>query len=131
MTNFPKNFIKCGITGWCLEILFTSLNALRRREMTLKGSTSLWMFPIYGCAAVFTPVGRLLHTKPLLQRGLTYMSLLFSIEYLSGTLLAKHGLCPWNYSRSRWNIGRVIRLDFAPCWFAAGLLFERILSEES
>ena len=58
------------------------------------------------------------------------MSLLFSIEYISGSLLSRHHFCPWNYSRSRWNIGRVIRLDFAPYWFAAGLLFERILSEE-
>lgn len=130
MRNFLKNFLKCGITGWCLEVLYTSLNSLRRRDMTLKGSTSLWMFPIYGCAAIFTPLGRMLHAKPLVQRGLAYMSLLFSIEYISGSLLSRHHFCPWNYSRSRWNIGRVIRLDFAPYWFAAGLLFERILSEE-
>ena len=82
MRNFLKNFLKCGITGWCLEVLYTSLNSLRRRDMTLKGITSLWMFPIYGCAAIFTPLGRMLHAKPLVQRGLAYMSLLFSIEYI-------------------------------------------------
>ena len=76
MRNFLKNFLKCGITGWCLEVLYTSLNSLRRRDMTLKGITSLWMFPIYGCAAIFTPLCRMLHAKPLEQRGLAYMSLL-------------------------------------------------------
>ncbi|MCI8541964.1 MAG: hypothetical protein HFH95_01365, partial [Lachnospiraceae bacterium] len=51
-----------------------------------------------------------------------------SIEYLTGRLLSRRKSCPWDYHRSRWNIGRVIRLDFAPYWFCAGLLFERLLS---
>ena len=62
--TFTKNFLKCGLAGWCLEIIFTSLASLRRRDLTLKGNTSLWMFPIYGCAAVLAPVGRLLAHKP-------------------------------------------------------------------
>ena len=128
ITIFVKNFIKCGLTGWCLEIVFTAMNALRRRDMTLRGSTSLWMFPIYGSASILAPVSRRLRTKPVWMRGLTYMSLFFTAEYLTGTLLTKRRLCPWDYGRSRWNISRVIRLDFAPCWFGAGLLFERLLS---
>ncbi|MCI8286616.1 MAG: hypothetical protein HFH89_02930, partial [Lachnospiraceae bacterium] len=54
LTLFLKNFLKCGLAGWCMEISFTALDSLRRRDMTLKGCTSLWMFPIYGCAALFT-----------------------------------------------------------------------------
>lgn len=127
--GFVKNFLKCGLTGWCIEILFTAGGALRRRDMTLKGSTSLWMFPIYGCAAVFGPIGRLLHRKSPWFRGFTYMSLIFSAEYLTGRLLRRRSLCPWDYGKSRWHIGRVIRLDYAPCWFAAGLLFERLVSD--
>lgn len=126
--TFVKNFLKCGFTGWCLEILFTAVGALRRRDMTLKGNTSLWMFPIYGSAAVFAPIGRLLHQKPVWLRGLTYMSLIFSTEFLAGKILNHRSLCPWDYSRSRWNVDRVIRLDYAPCWFCAGLLFEKMLS---
>jgi hypothetical protein len=30
------------------------------------------------------------------------------------------------YLKSRWNIRGLIRLDFAPAWFAAGLFFERV-----
>lgn len=131
LSTFLKNFLKCGLTGWCMEILFTSMGALRRRDMTLRGVTSLWMFPIYGCAAMLSPLSLLLRAKPLWTRGLAYMSLIFSGEYITGKLLTKQKSCPWDYGRSRWNIGRVIRLDFAPCWFGAGLLFERLLSPAS
>ena len=129
--NFLHNFLICGLTGWCMEILFTAFDSLRRRDMTLKGKTSIWMFPIYGCAAILSPISHLLRGKPLLLRGLTYMSLIFSTEYLTGRILEKRKLCPWNYSRSRWNIRHLIRLDYAPCWFAAGLLFERMLTDSA
>lgn len=55
------------------------------------------------------------------------MAMIFSAEFLSGTFLRRRKLCPWDYSRSRYHIGRVIRLDYAPCWFITGLLFERLL----
>ena len=129
--NFFKNFIKCGYTGWCMEIIFTAADSLRRRDMTLKGNTSLWMFPIYGCAAALAPVSRLLQGRPAWFRGLTYMSLIYSVEFLTGKLLIRRQLCPWDYGRSRWHVSRVIRLDYAPYWFAAGLLFERLLSSSS
>ena len=131
MIRFVKNFLKCGLIGWCMEIIFTAMDALRRRDMTLMGNTSLWMFPIYGCAAVFSPISRLLRGKPVWLRGFTYMCLIFSGEYLTGKLLTRHRLCPWDYGRSRWNIGRVIRLDFAPFWFGAGLLFEHFLEGDA
>lgn len=126
-----QNFIKCGLVGWCMEIMFTALHSFRRRDMTLKGTTSIWMFPIYGCAAVLSPISRLLKKKSPWIRGLTYMSLIFSTEYITGRILEKRQLCPWNYSRSRWNIQHLIRLDYAPCWFGAGLLFEQILAPTS
>ena len=129
--NFLKNFFKCGLMGWCLEILFTSMAALRRRDMTLKGNTSLWMFPIYGSAAILSPISRLLSRKSAWTRGFTYMGLIFSMEYLTGSLLSRKKICPWDYGRSRWNVGRVIRLDFAPYWFCAGLLFEHLLSADT
>lgn len=117
--------------GWCLEILFTSLEALRRRDMTLKGETSLWMFPIYGSAAILSPLSRLLAKKSAWTRGFTYMGLIFTMEYLTGRLLSRRKICPWDYGRSRWHVDRVIRLDFAPYWFCAGLLFEQLLSPSS
>lgn len=129
MRKYIHNFIHCGILGWCMEILFTAFHSLRRRQLALKGNTSVWMFPIYGCACFLAPVCRLLRKKPLLLRGSVYAGLIFGAEYLTGSLLSRRQLCPWDYSRSRWHIRRLIRLDYLPLWFFAGLLFERLLSE--
>lgn len=129
--SFGKKFLKCGLTGWCMEILFTALDSLRKRDLSLRGVTSVWMFPIYGCAALISPISRLLKKRPTWLRGLTYMGIIFLTEYLAGRLLSRRRLCPWDYGRSRWHVNRVIRLDYAPCWFAAGLLFERLLASET
>lgn len=129
--SFAKNFLKCGLTGWCMEILFTALGSLRKRDLSLKVGTSVWMFPIYGCAALLSPISRLLEKRPAWLRGLTYMGIIFLTEYLTGRLLSRRKLCPWDYGRSRWHVNRVIRLDYAPYWFAAGLLFERLLTSEA
>ena len=85
------------------------------------------MFPIYGSAAFFGPLSRLLKKKPVFLRGLLYMLLIFTMEHFSGKLLSKKKLCPWDYGHSRWNIHRLIRLDYAPLWFLAGLFFEQLL----
>ncbi len=129
--KFIHDFIFCGIAGWCIEIIYTALASLRRRELKLCGTTSLWMFPIYGCAVFLKPVTKLLQKKPFWIRGLTYMTLIFSAEYTTGSLLARHDLCPWDYYRSRFHIKRLIRLDFAPNWFGAGLLFEYLLKQKN
>ena len=35
----------------------------------------------------------------------------------------------WDYSRAKFNIKGVIRLDYAPLWFTAGLFFEKFLKK--
>ena len=86
-----KNFFVCGLTGWCMEILFTSTGSFLKQDKRI------------------------------------YSVGIFSFEYISGTFLKRHGMCPWDYSHAKTNIDGVIRLDYAPLWMAAGLLFERIL----
>ena len=125
-----KNFCICGLTGWCMEILFTSTGSLLKHDKRLIGQTSLWMFPIYGMAAVIAPLYKLIKKMPIFLRGSIYTLGIFSFEYFSGTLLKKHHLCPWDYSDAKANVNGVIRLDYAPLWMAAGLLFERILVHE-
>ena len=100
-----KNFLICGLTGWCMEILFTSIGSLCKSDRKLIGKTSIWMFPIYGI----------------------YSAGIFTCEYVSGSLLKRHNLCPWDYSDSKANVDGLIRLDYAPFWMAAGLIFEKIL----
>ena len=124
---FPKDFFICGLTGWCMEILFTSLKSLRDNDRKLLGQTSVWMFPIYGCAALINPLYHLIRGLPTAVRGSIYSIAILTGEYISGSILKKHDCCPWDYSRAKLNIRGVSRLDYAPLWMGAGLLFERIL----
>ena len=86
------------------------------------------MFPIYGCGALLGPIGKWIDDwlnpgKSLsvkksdlaVRHGMLYMVLIFVAEYATG--------------RST-NIDGLIRLDFAPLWFATGLLFEQITKKK-
>ena len=53
-----KNFCKCGIAGWCLEVVFTSVESMMLHDWRLIGKTSLLMFPIYGMGALLAPIGK-------------------------------------------------------------------------
>lgn len=127
---FPKNFFLCGLMGWCMEIFFTSMHSFNNKDFRFIGQTSLWMFPIYGLAAFIRPIYKLIKKLPFLLRGSIYSVGIFTCEYITGSLLKKHHLCPWDYSKSPANINGVIRLDYAPYWMLAGLIFERIVTRD-
>ena len=110
-----------------MEILFTGLHSLKDENPKLTGNTSIWMFPIYGMASFLSPICRLLKGKSLVLRGGVYTCCIFIGEYLTGSFLKKYGACPWDYSKSPLNVKGLIRLEYAPLWFGAGLLFEKIL----
>ena len=61
----------------------------------------------------------------LLRHGLRDMALIFTAEYVTGSSSAPLGPAP-GITPLPVQRGRLIRLDFAPLWFVAGLLFERI-----
>lgn len=131
LRNFSRDFIFCGTTGLLTEIMFTSLHALRARDFSLKGNTSLWMFPIYGLSACLYPVSAFLkkHRMKASARGLLYTLCIFTVEFVSGSMLSKKKRCPWSYYRSPFHVRGVIRLDYAPCWFAFSMLTERFLKK--
>ena len=97
--------------------------------MKLEGRSSIWMFPIYGMAAFLAPVSRWIHSKNIWLRGFIYTGAIFLTEFAAGSLLKRKDMCPWDYSNSPTNIKGVIRLDYAPYWFGAGLLFEKLLTK--
>ena len=37
-----KAFILCGLTGWCMEILWTGLHSILSGELTMTGKTKLF-----------------------------------------------------------------------------------------
>ncbi len=124
-------FLIYGLVGLALEVLFTgTARALKRRDLRLAGHSYLWMLPIYGTGGLgLEAIYRVLSTSHAAWygRGLAYMLAIFAIEYLSGALLRKAlGRCPWDYGHRGLNLHGLVRLDYAPAWFACGLIFERI-----
>ena len=108
-----------------MEIIWTSILSGKR---TLKGTTSLWMFPVYGMVIFLEPVFVLFKGWPVFVRGVVYMLCIFAVEYVSGLSLKAAGLCPWDYSHSKLNVSSVIRLDYAPLWFGVGLFYEWVFN---
>ena len=47
----------CGLTGWGLEILLTSVEGFAAGDMKFMGKTSIYMFPIYGMGILLGPIG--------------------------------------------------------------------------
>ncbi len=143
-----RDFCRCGITGWCLEVMFTSADSLLAGDFRLMGQTSLLMFPIYGMGALLPGIGYALDwwltglpgfpqadagclsgTARMVRHGLVYMVLIFTAEYLTGTALTALGICPWDYSSCPDQIQGVIRLRFAPLWFITGLILEGVTKQ--
>ena len=128
-------FCLYGVFGWCAEIIWTAVSDLggaviakRRIDPRLIGQTYLWMFPIYGMGGLlFELAHAVVTTWPWLARGLVYMLGCFAVEYASGRLIQRTtGKIPWDYSRSRWQVRGLIRLDYAPLWLVFGLVLEYV-----
>jgi Putative ABC-transporter type IV len=141
-----RHFVAYGLLGWCAEIAWTAaydfVTRTRRAEgdsharvplgraerWRLQGRSYLWMFPIYGLAAVlFDPVHDAVRAWAWPLRGALYTAGAFAVEGAAGLALrALTGRCPWDYSYARWHVKGVIRLDYIPVWFAFGMLLERV-----
>lgn len=126
-----RDFLLCGSIGWCLEIFWTGMHSLLQGEPTMMGTSSLLMFPIYGCAAVIRPLYKKIAAIPTFLRGCIYTAGIYLMEFVSGSILKHFKMCPWDYSKTPFQINGIIRLDYAPLWFLTGLLFEKILTKSS
>lgn len=125
-----NDFIKCGVTGWCMEVMWTALGNARKKDKKLIGNTSIWMFPIYGLGAVIKPISKKMSGKSILFRGSIYTLGIYSVELVSGLILKRKNCCPWNYKKCKLNFKGVIRLDYAPLWFCAGLILEKVVNKD-
>ncbi len=125
--SMKKNYILCGLAGWCMEVLWTGIGSIVSRDLKLTCQTSLWMFPIYGCAAFLIPIMHKIRGKNIFIRGGIYTLCIYAAEYTFGFILTKYHCCPWDYSNQPGNIHGLINLCYAPLWFLVGLFFESIL----
>ncbi|MCL2500062.1 MAG: hypothetical protein FWE90_06955 [Defluviitaleaceae bacterium] len=119
-------FVIYGALGCLMEVMWTGLGALLKKEYTLRSTTSLWMFFIYGMVVFLEPIFRLVAGWPFFLRGILYAVCILGGEFLTGSLLKKAALCPWDYTGSRYHVMGIIRWDYAPAWAVAGLFFEQI-----
>ena len=127
-------FIAFGCLGMTAEIFFTALTDLYSKwinaetmDLKLQGKSYIWMFFIYGLAAVFFPLlyAKLMHL-PLLVRLLIAVLIIFMVEYITGWMLDMFtGRCPWEYTTG-WHISGYIRLDYAPAWMFFAFLLEKV-----
>jgi len=125
--SMKYRFIVYGLLGWTMEILWTGIGSLVKGDLRLQGFSYLWMFPIYGLAVFLEPVHDRVRPFPWYFRGFIWISVIFSIEFLTG-LMIKYtvGSVPWDYTGSSlYSFAGLIRLDYAPVWYVVGLLFER------
>lgn len=113
-----------------MEVLWTGLGSIVSRDPKLTCRTSIWMFPIYGMAALLSPMCKLLKGKNFFLRGGIYTICIFATEYTTGSVLKKYNRCPWDYSDQLTNVKGLIKLSYAPLWFGAGLLFEKLLEKK-
>jgi hypothetical protein len=140
-----KIFVMFGLFGWIAEIVWTALydfvSGTRRAQgdtaarvksspavrWRLEGRTYLWMFPIYGAGGVlFVRVHAMIAAWPFAARGAIYCLGAFAVEAASGWILKiVTGRIPWDYSYAKSSaLGGAIRLDYAPVWFAFGMILE-------
>lgn len=130
--HFTKNFIRCGLCGWGIECFWTGCHSIVcGKQKNLPCKTSVWMFPIYGMAALIEPIYCKMKGKNAVLRGTIYTACIFLTELGTGAFLKKKGCCPWDYSDAKVNYKGIVRLDYAPLWFLVGLLFEKIVRNES
>ncbi len=127
MKLFWKRFLRCGAAGWLWECTWSGIWSFFQKDYLLTCRTSLWMFPIYGLACLVCPIYSCIKKRCVLFRGFVYAIVIFIGEYLTGSILKRHSVCPWSYDHAKLNINGIIRLDYLPAWMVAGLMFERIV----
>lgn len=124
---FLAHTLMVACVGVTMEIVFTALTDRKKHgNWRLMGQSYVWMIPIYmmvypGIVLLSPRIG----AWPLLARGAFYVVLIFAGEYASGWLIKKAtGQVPWDYRGRKWAVHELIRLDYAPAWFGAALVFE-------
>jgi hypothetical protein len=121
-------FLIFSFFGVGIEVIFSSIHDyVRNKDISLKGRSYLWMFPLYGIwGLVIGPLYNLIEVIPFILRGFIYLAVIFAGElsygYLLKLIIKK---CPWEY-KGRWTIKGVINLLYLPFWLIFGYISEMI-----
>jgi hypothetical protein len=121
-------FLILSFFGVGIEVIFSSIHDyVRNKDISLKGRSYLWMFPLYGIwGLVIGPLYNLIEVIPFIIRGFIYLAVIFAGElsygYLLKLIIKK---CPWEY-KGRWTIKGVVNLLYLPFWLIFGYISEMI-----
>lgn len=115
------------LQSWNTKTLDKTRPAVTRRDPRAMGYTFLWMIPLYAALIVIEPLSQWLAPLPIWVRGVVYLAVFWTGEYIGGALIkAVSGYDPWDYSYSRYSVHGHIRWDFAPVWYSFTLLVEML-----
>lgn len=123
------SFVLYGGLGVTTEVFFTAIvdriNAGNLDDLSLKGQSYIWMFPIYGITSILFPIGyNLLKDLNRLVRYFIYGAIILLVELITGFMLEQFtGRCPWEY-QTGWHFGGYIRFDYLPLWMLFGAMIE-------
>jgi hypothetical protein len=102
------------------------MHSLITGDIKLQGYTSIWMFFIYGAAVFLEPIHDIIKQWRWHIRGIIWVVIIWGIEYTSGLIMVNLiGTAPWYYF-GPFAVDNLVRIDYAPAWFVAGLIFEYI-----
>lgn len=114
-----QRIVAYGCLGILIEVLFTGLGSLLKKNWSATSTTYLWMLPIYGLGGLIIEATHTwLISWPIYILTIIYTVEIYAVEFCSGWVL-RHtvGKCPWDYSDSRFNIMGLVRLDYFPFWY--------------
>jgi len=120
-----KRFFVYGITGWSMEIIWTGLHSFLTAIWSCRIYKYLDALYLWFCSFSGT-IHDIIKQWRWQIRGLIWVVIIWGIEYTSGLVLTNIlGTAPWFYT-GPFAVDNLVRLDYAPAWFVAGLIFERI-----
>ncbi len=124
---FVVKFFFYGCIGLLIEIGFTGLWSLFKKNWKLTGHTYLWMIFPYGFTAITLEALSLSLSWPFWLKAFLYVPVIYGVEALFGWALKMIiGSIPWDYTHSRWSPFGLINFRYALFWLALALVFDPI-----
>ncbi len=133
--DYLLTWLLLGIAGLLIEVFFTGISSLVRRDWAATSRTYLWMHPIYASGGFAVKVihdNVILFTNPFLDAIvlaiLVYVPIFYGMEALSGLASQKLlGRVLWDYGRSKWTPMGLINLKYAPYWLLLALFMHPVV----
>ena len=120
-----SDYLFWGMFGLTLELVFT---AVRKRDISLIGHTSLWMFPVYAIGLTHGLDFARETIESQFLRYLSYPIFIWSIEILIGVPAKLIGVRIWDYrylpDKLHWN--GIISFFHFPVWILFGIICENV-----